>query len=114
LLLESRQESEPRITTNYFSELTSVLALVPAAALARVVDLLLEARTAGRRVYVMGNGGSSATASHLACDLVKTAQVAELKPLRVFALTDNTPLLTAWANDSAYEQSFAEQVRALV
>jgi D-sedoheptulose 7-phosphate isomerase len=114
LLLETRQGSEHRIAIDYFSELASVLALVPAAALARVVDLLLEARAAGRRVYVMGNGGSSATASHLACDLVKTAQVAELKPLRVFALTDNTPLLTAWANDSAYEQSFAEQVRALV
>ncbi len=114
MLLDTREGSEHRVASDYFSELASVLALVPAAALTRVIDLLLDARAAGRRVYVMGNGGSSATASHLACDLVKTAQVADHRPLRVFALTDNTPLLTAWANDSAYERSFAEQVLALV
>jgi D-sedoheptulose 7-phosphate isomerase len=62
----------------------------------------------------MGNGGSAATASHFACDLVKTAQVPGLTPLRVFALTDNTPLLTAWANDSSYEDAFAAQITALV
>jgi D-sedoheptulose 7-phosphate isomerase len=113
-MLETRDLTEPRIATDYLSDLARVLALVPGDRLTRAVDLLLDARAAGRRVYVMGNGGSSATASHLACDLVKTAHVPGLKPLRVFALTDNTPLLTAWANDSAYEHSFAEQVRALV
>jgi D-sedoheptulose 7-phosphate isomerase len=114
MMLETRDLTEPRIATDYLSDLARVLALVPGDRLTRAVDLLLDARAAGRRVYVMGNGGSSATASHLACDLVKTAHVPGLKPLRVFALTDNTPLLTAWANDSAYEHSFAEQVRALV
>ena len=62
----------------------------------------------------MGNGGSAATASHFVCDLVKTARVTGLEPLRVFALADNTPLMTAWANDAAYEQTFAEQILALV
>jgi len=114
MLAETEQGSAHRIAGDYFAELASVLSLVPGAALARVIDLLLDARRTGRRVYVMGNGGSSATASHFACDLVKTAQVPGLKPLRVFALTDNTPLLTAWANDSAYDRSFAEQVHALV
>jgi D-sedoheptulose 7-phosphate isomerase len=62
----------------------------------------------------MGNGGSSATASHLVSDLVKTAHVAGLAPLRAFALTDNTPLLTAWSNDASYDRCFAEQIAALV
>jgi phosphoheptose isomerase len=62
----------------------------------------------------MGNGGSAATASHMVCDLVKGAQVPGCAPLRVFGLTDNTPLLTAWANDHAYEQVFAEQIQAFV
>lgn len=100
--------------SEYLAELADVLSLVSADALARAIELLLEARANGQRVYVMGNGGSAATASHLTCDLVKTARVGGMAPLRVFSLTDNTPLLTAWANDSSYEQSFAEQVIALV
>ena len=101
------------VATEYLSELTEVLALVPGDALARVAQLLLDVRAAGRRVYIVGNGGSAATASHFVCDLVKTARVPGLEPLRAFALTDNIPLLTAWSNDSAYEDCFAEQVAAL-
>jgi D-sedoheptulose 7-phosphate isomerase len=99
---------------DYMADLARVLKLVPGEAVGQAVSLLLEAREMGKRVYVMGNGGSSATASHFVCDLVKTARVAGLDPVRAFALTDNTPLLTAWANDSAYEHSFAAQVSALV
>jgi D-sedoheptulose 7-phosphate isomerase len=62
----------------------------------------------------VGNGGSAATASHFVCDLVKTARGAGMAPMRAFALVDNVPLLTAWANDCAYERSFAEQILALV
>jgi phosphoheptose isomerase len=53
---------------DYFAELGEVLALVPAQALNRAIELLLEARSTGRRVYIMGNGGSAATASHFVCD----------------------------------------------
>jgi D-sedoheptulose 7-phosphate isomerase len=99
---------------DYLADLARVLLLVPGEAIEQAVAMLLDARARGKRVYVMGNGGSSATASHFVCDLVKTARVAGFDPVRAFALTDNTPLLTAWANDSAYEHSFAEQVGALV
>src|SRR3954468_685283 len=84
---------------DYLDDLRHVLPLVPREALGRAVELVLEARAAGRRVYIIGNGGSAATASHLVCDLVKTAHVAGFAPLRAFALADNTPLMTAWAND---------------
>jgi D-sedoheptulose 7-phosphate isomerase len=100
--------------TDYLAELARALALVPGEALTQAIALLLEARARRRRIYVIGNGGSAATASHLVCDLVKTARVAGRAPLRAFALADNTPLLTAWANDSAYERCFAEQVLAVV
>jgi D-sedoheptulose 7-phosphate isomerase len=99
--------------TRYLNNLATVLGLVPREPLAVAIDLLLEARSTGRRVFVMGNGGSAATASHFVCDLIKTARVPGLRPLRVCALTDNTPLLTAWANDASYECVFAEQVTAL-
>jgi D-sedoheptulose 7-phosphate isomerase len=110
-LLEPRAGST---ATDYLADLAGVLALVPSEALDLAAGMLLRARAEGRRVYVLGNGGSAATASHFVCDLVKTAQVAGLSPLRAFALGDNIPLLTAWANDRAYERCFAEQVAALV
>jgi D-sedoheptulose 7-phosphate isomerase len=112
--LDVRGRRSLSVATDYLSELADVLRLVPGEAIGRAVDLLLEARAAGRRVYIMGNGGSAATASHFACDLVKTAHVLGLAPLRVSALADNAAILTAWANDVSYERSFAEQILALV
>lgn len=101
-------------TAQFLSDLTGVLGRVSHDALDRFVDLLLETRAKGRRVYVMGNGGSAATASHFANDLAKTAMVPGFAPIRAFALTDNTPLLTAWANDVSYDQVFAAQVEGLI
>jgi D-sedoheptulose 7-phosphate isomerase len=58
----------------------------------------------------MGNGGSAATASHMANDLNKLAIVPEQPRFRAISLSDNVPCMTAWANDSAYEDIFAEQL----
>ncbi len=63
---------------------------------------------------MFGNGGSAATASHLVCDLVKTAHVPPFPPLRAISVMDNLALLTAWSNDAAYECAVAEQLVALV
>lgn len=98
----------------YLSDLARVLELVPSESLGRAIDALLEAREHGNRVYVFGNGGSAATASHFVCDLVKSAQVSGFRPFRAFALTDSTPLMTAWANDAAYAQTFSRMLEALV
>jgi D-sedoheptulose 7-phosphate isomerase len=106
--------SSVSVAADFFTDLRGVLALVPQDAIERTVGLLLETQASGRRVYVIGNGGSAATASHFVCDLVKSTSVSGAERFRAFALTDNIPLLTAWANDSAYERTFAEQVSALV
>jgi phosphoheptose isomerase len=98
----------------YLAELARVLPLVPRGALGQAIDVLLDARAAGRHIYVIGNGGSASTASHLVCDLVKTAAVAGVAPLKAFTLADNTALLTALANDRAYDRIFADQVAGLV
>jgi D-sedoheptulose 7-phosphate isomerase len=98
----------------YLADLTAVLRRVPAEPLGRAIDALLEAREHGRRVYVFGNGGSAATASHFVCDLVKGAQVPGFRPFRAFSLTDSTPLMTAISNDIAYGQTFAHMLEALV
>jgi D-sedoheptulose 7-phosphate isomerase len=102
------------VASDYLSALAVVIASIPREPLAEAIDLLLAARASGARVYVMGNGGSAATASHIVCDLAKTARVEGRRALRVFSLVDNTPLVTAWSNDQSYESCFAEQVSALV
>jgi D-sedoheptulose 7-phosphate isomerase len=76
--------------------------------------LLLDAYENGRMIYLFGNGGSAALASHFACDLGKGTIDGSKKRFRVLALTDNVPLITAWANDSRYEDIFAEQLANFV
>lgn len=76
----------------------------------RVSSLLIRAYEDERTVYVFGNGGSAALASHLACDLGKGTVNGTPKRFRALALTDNVPLMTAWANDARYEDIFAEQL----
>lgn len=68
-----------------------------------------------RTIFIVGNGGSAATASHFAADLSKTTRrdAAGARAIRALALTDNLGLLTAWANDYDFDQVFAEQIRSL-
>jgi D-sedoheptulose 7-phosphate isomerase len=99
----------------YFEELQRVAAALSLGGIDRIAETLMKAYDSGRTVYTFGNGGSAALASHFACDLGKgTAYCNGGKRLRVLALTDNLPTLTAWANDSGYEDVFSEQLRNFV
>ncbi|MCH8150663.1 MAG: SIS domain-containing protein, partial [Planctomycetes bacterium] len=75
-----------------------------------MVDALKEARRHGNRIFIMGNGGSASTASHMVCDLSKSTIQNGLPRLRVIPITDNVPLITAWANDTGYENIFVQQL----
>jgi D-sedoheptulose 7-phosphate isomerase len=99
----------------YFEELQRVMVSLPKDGINQIASSLLNAYDAGRTVYLCGNGGSASLASHFACDLGKgTAYCNGGKRLRALALTDNLPTLTAWANDSSYEDVFSEQLRNFV
>lgn len=76
----------------------------------RVVDILYEAWEGHRTVFIMGNGGSASTATHFACDLAKCTIVPSRHRLKVMALVDNIPLVSAWTNDSGFGSIFAEQL----
>ncbi len=80
----------------------------------RVIGVLMDACSEGHTVYIMGNGGSAATASHMANDLSKGTFVPGAPRFRAIALTDNVPLITAWANDTEYANIFVEQLAPLV
>jgi D-sedoheptulose 7-phosphate isomerase len=92
----------------------SVLRSLPFALIDRVAEALWHAYLEDRAVYVFGNGGSAALASHCACDLGKGTVINGNRRFRVLALTDNVPLMTAWANDACYDDVFAEQLTPLI
>ena len=75
-------------------------------------ELLARVFEAGGRVLIFGNGGSAADAQHLAAEFVNRFQV-ERPPLAALALTTDTSILTAVANDYDFREVFAKQVRAL-
>ena len=102
----------------YLEGLKSCVAALPLEQVAEVIECLEQAYVDGRQVFIIGNGGSAATASHMACDLGKTilpsAAGERTRRFRVMALTDNVPWMTALANDLGYEHIFSEQLKNLV
>src|SRR5260370_42345421 len=82
--------------------------------LERVLSLLENVYHNGHRVFIKGNGGSAATASHFALDLAKNTIMVGAPRLKAISLTDNVPLITAWSNDTAYEHIFAEQLANMI
>jgi len=98
----------------YLEGLHAVLEEVDRAAVARVIDLVWEAYREGRRVFLIGNGGSAATASHWMCDLAKGCAVEGRPRLKALSLTDNVALLTALGNDVGYEHVFTEQLKVFM
>ncbi|HZR57832.1 MAG TPA: SIS domain-containing protein [Terriglobales bacterium] len=101
-----------RTALQYFQAYQQTVARLPYHAIDQAALLLARAYEEGRNIFLFGNGGSASLASHFACDLSKgTAGFTnDRKRFRAMALTDNLPLLTAWANDSSYENIFAEQL----
>ncbi len=76
-------------------------------------QVMVRCFAAGNKVLVCGNGGSAADAQHFAAELVGRFKSAQRPALPVIALTADTSILTAWANDAGYELVFARQVEAL-
>jgi D-sedoheptulose 7-phosphate isomerase len=95
---------------SYFEALSDTVGRLPHVDVERIVSLLMTAFEDQRTVFLFGNGGSAALASHFACDLGKGTANGSGRRFRVMALTDNVPVMTAWANDSHYEDIFAEQL----
>jgi len=98
----------------YIQEIKQTLDQLPWSAIQTTIAILHQARLNNRQVFIMGNGGSAATASHFACDLGKGTLMPGRPRFRVIALTDNMPLFSALANDFGYDRVFVEQLASLV
>ena len=100
------------VINDFLAEACAVLERVDLSDVEAAVSLLVGAHRRQGTVFAVGNGGSAATASHLASDLVRSTQQSGGPALRAFSLSDNVPQLTAWANDACFQESFAAQLRA--
>src|SRR5262245_44230612 len=98
-----RMEKMTTFPHQYKSELLKAIESIELDKVNQAIELFRDARANGRRIFVCGNGGSAATASHFACDIVKGASFNKPSRFRIMALTDQLPTLTAYANDVSYD-----------
>jgi D-sedoheptulose 7-phosphate isomerase len=99
---------------DYFSRLKTAIDQVPVERVEAMGEILFRAYRHNKQVFIIGNGGSAATASHMACDLGKNTISPNRPRFRVLSLNDNMPLLSALANDIGYDQVFSEQLKNLI
>ncbi len=111
----AREQADTRtaFARGYIERLKSVLDGMPWNELSSVIEALEKAHSEDRQVFIAGNGGSAATASHMACDLMLTTPKTGGKGFRVIALTDNVAAITAAGNDESYADVFVAQMRTL-
>ena len=102
-----------QLARTYLDQVKALLDGVPLAAFASIVGAMEKAWKRGGTIYVMGNGGSAATASHFACN-AGHVNLGRKRRLRVFSLTSETSILLAVANDRSFVEIFVEQLRAVL
>ena len=111
--ISASSESLELFAKSYINYLNKLLLSIDLKKLDKLKKILLLARKQNRNIFVFGNGGSAATASSMANDLgfdiLKKTGTA--KPFKFFALTDNTPVITAISNDTGYENLFINQLK---
>lgn len=100
-----------KFAVDYIEKLRETLAGIDGAAIGEAAAWLKEARDKGRMVFVIGNGGSAAVASHLAVDLVKGASYGRPAKFKVMSLADCVPTVMAYVNDVGGEAIFVEQLK---
>jgi len=98
----------------YLGRLRRAIDSLPEERLSEFGELLFRAYRNEKNVFTLGNGGSAATASHMAADLAKNTIGPNMPRFRVMSLNDNTAMLTALANDLGYENVFSEQLKNLI
>lgn len=76
-----------------------------------IYNHLLDTRNSKNNIFLMGNGGSASTASHFTADLLKTSIIEKENRFSAYSLTDNIPVILAWANDDGYENIFLGQLK---
>jgi len=98
----------------YLSSVTAAAGNLPKEKIAELAAMILKAYEEEKTIFVFGNGGSGANASHFAGDLIKGASYGLEKRFKAVCLNDNLSALMAVANDISYEEIFVEQLKNFV
>ncbi len=112
-LISANSNSLEAFSRSYINYLNKLLLGIDFKKIEKLKKTLLKARKENRNIFVLGNGGSAATASSMANDLGFDIlkKTGTKKPFKFFALTDNTPVITAISNDTGYENLFINQLK---
>ena len=100
--------------TDYLMRLKHILDDIDAEVVSDIIDALEHTLTYKSRIYIIGNGGSSATASHMVNDLGAGLRRRDIVNFDVVSLGDNSPVVSAIANDIGYENIFFMQMKGLI
>ncbi|MFT3770373.1 MAG: SIS domain-containing protein [Minicystis sp.] len=103
--------SAAQFARGYLDYVASLLAAIDEQAIEQVAQALLRARAEDRAIFILGNGGSAATAGHFANDLAVGVRPRE-RPFRAQSLADNVAVVSAIANDYGYEAVFSKQLES--
>ena len=95
----------------YFAKLKVTIDLISIDEINQVMTILVDAYATGKQVFIMGNGGSAATASHFVCDFNKGVSYGKTKRFKLICLNDNVSTMMAYANDISYESIFVESLK---
>lgn len=99
---------------NYFEDLRDIINKISKEDIDKAIQVLDTARKEGKRIFIIGNGGSASTATHFACDLNKYTSVDGKKRFRAISLEDNVPLITALVNDEGWDSVYSYQLENLM
>lgn len=96
---------------DYFNKLKVTIDKLDRKEIENFIQLLIQARNNDSTIFIMGNGGSAATASHFLCDIAKGMDSKKGKKFKIICLSDNTPIMMAYANDVSYDDIFVEPLK---
>jgi D-sedoheptulose 7-phosphate isomerase len=99
---------------NYLKNAQEAIKKIDTKDVSKLSQILLEARNKEKNIFVFGNGGSAATASHIAGDFLKGISYQLDKRFKIICLNDNIPAMMAISNDLDYSEVFIEQLKAFL
>lgn len=96
---------------DYFQGIETGIHCIDVSQIERIIQLFKDANHEKKRIFMIGNGGSAATANHFTCDFGKNAARGESDRFKIISLCDNVSYITAYGNDIGYECVFVEQLK---
>jgi len=99
---------------NYLGDLKELINTIDINEITEFIKDIENTYKNGKTIFIMGNGGSAATASHFVCDINKGVSLKLQKKFKVLCLNDNVPIMLAYSNDISYDSVFIEQLKNFI